>query len=117
MFKQIDRDGDNYLSKGELGAFVVGMQFEGVNPSKDEEDIAQKLMQEFDVERPDDRIDQEEFTKGISKLLNAVRGDKVSHHTADTLKYLDDFEEVSWLYSKSLSPLLLNFLGQMVMKL
>ncbi|KNA15336.1 hypothetical protein SOVF_098490 [Spinacia oleracea] len=93
VFKQIDRDGDNYLSKGELGAFVVGMQFEGVNPSKDEEDIAQKLMQEFDVERPDDRIDQEEFTKGISKLLNAVRGDKVSHHTADTLKYLDDFEE------------------------
>uniref|UniRef100_A0A803LVR6 EF-hand domain-containing protein n=1 Tax=Chenopodium quinoa TaxID=63459 RepID=A0A803LVR6_CHEQI len=93
VFKAIDRDDNGFLSKGELGAFVVGMNFEGVNVGMGEDDIVQKVMNEFDVERPDDRIDLEKFTMGISKLLNTVRGDKVSHHNADTMKYLNDYDE------------------------
>ncbi|XP_021743135.1 sodium/calcium exchanger NCL-like [Chenopodium quinoa] len=93
VFKAIDRDDNGFLSKGELGAFVVGMNFKGVSVGVGEDDIVEKVMKEFDVERPDDRIDLEEFTKGISKLLNIVRGDRISHNNADTMKYLNDYDE------------------------
>ncbi|CAO2833334.1 unnamed protein product [Amaranthus hypochondriacus] len=91
VFKAIDRDNDGYLSKGELGAFVVGMNVEGVGMGFD--DMVQKLMNELDTEHHDQRIDPDEFTRGISKLLNIVKGDKVSHHTADTLKHLEKYDE------------------------
>lgn len=91
VFKAIDLDGDNFLSKGELGAFVIGMHIEGMAMGKD--DIVQKIMKEFDTGKPDDRIDQDEFAQGISKLLSIVRGDGVSSHATDVSKHIDNFDE------------------------
>lgn len=93
VFKKIDHDNSQHLSRGELGAFVVGLNFEGMSMGKD--DIVEKVMKEFDTERPDGTIDLDEFTKGITKLLDRVRGAKVSHHNADTSKALDVYDEVS----------------------
>ena len=61
------------------------------------DDIVQKLMNELDTEHQDQRIDPDEFIRGISKLLDIVKGDKVSHHTADTLKHIEKYNEVGWL--------------------
>lgn len=91
LFRAIDQDGDHYLSKGELGAFVIGMKYEGL--SQDEDDIAHKIMKEFDTERQDDRIDLDEFIEGVSRLLNVVKGGNVPHRNADTFKYIDAYDE------------------------
>ncbi|XP_074319301.1 sodium/calcium exchanger NCL-like [Silene latifolia] len=95
IFKAIDLDDNNHLSKAELRAFVIGMHLDGVNLG--EEDIAGKVLKEFDTERQDDKIDLEEFTIGISKLLAIVRGDGASHRNADTIKYIDQYDEESKL--------------------
>ncbi|KAH9622427.1 hypothetical protein KSS87_001727 [Heliosperma pusillum] len=95
IFKAIDLDGDNRLSKAELRAFVIGMHPEGMGLG--EEDIANKVLKEFDTERQDDIVDLDEFTLGISKLLSLVRGDGASHHNADTIKYIDQYDEESKL--------------------
>ncbi|KNA06771.1 hypothetical protein SOVF_177950 [Spinacia oleracea] len=90
LFKAIDQNGDNHLSSGELRAFVVGMQFEGMG----EDYFLDKVMKEFDTDRPDDRIDQQEFVQGISKFLALVRGEKaIDHNDADTQKYLSHYDE------------------------
>nr|BAI94501.1 sodium/calcium exchanger protein [Dianthus caryophyllus] len=93
IFKAIDQDGDTHLSKGELRAFVIGMRLEGV--SLEEEDIAEKILKAFDTERHDDRIDLDEFIKGISKLFTTVRGDRSMHHNGDALEHLDRYDEES----------------------
>ncbi|KAK9688799.1 hypothetical protein RND81_09G011700 [Saponaria officinalis] len=87
IFKAIDLDSDNHLSKGELRAFVIGMRLEGI--SVGEEDIANKVLKEFDTERQDDKIDLDEFSRGISRLLALVRGDVASHRNADTESKLE----------------------------
>lgn len=92
IFQAVDQDNDGYLSKGELTAFVVGMHIDGMSVAED--DVVQKLMKEFDTETLDGRLDRVEFSQGISKLLSLVRGDKVSHHNADTLKHIDSYDEV-----------------------
>lgn len=91
IFQAVDQDNDGYLSKGELTAFVVGMHIDGMSVAED--DVVQKLMKEFDTETLDGRLDRAEFSQGISKLLSLVRGDKVSHHNADTLKHIDSYDE------------------------
>ncbi|XP_074290247.1 sodium/calcium exchanger NCL-like [Silene latifolia] len=96
IFKAIDLDGDNHLSKGELRAFLIGMRLEGLGLN--EEDIAQKLLKEFDTERQDDEIDLDEFIGGISKLLALVRSNKASSpNGADSIRYLDQYDEESKL--------------------
>lgn len=91
LFDQIDQNHNGFLSKGELGAFVIGMHLEGM--SMGQEDIASKVMKYFDTETEDGSIDRDEFERGISKLLNAIRGAQVSPHNADTMKYLDSYDE------------------------
>lgn len=74
------------------------MQFEGMG----EDYFLDKVMKEFDTDRPDDRIDQQEFVQGISKFLALVRGEKaIDHNDADTQKYLSHYDEVCCFNNKS----------------
>lgn len=91
LFKKIDLDRNGFLSKGELGAFIIGMHLEEMNLHED--DIVNSVMKELDTERQDDTVDLSEFVRGISRLLNRIRGGRVSHHTAETFKYLDVYDE------------------------
>ncbi|KAH9613661.1 hypothetical protein KSS87_016976 [Heliosperma pusillum] len=95
IFEGIDENKDNHLSKGELRAFLYGMNLEGIR--LDDENIAQKLLKEFDTERQDDQIDLDEFIGGISKLLALVRGNKASSPNGDSIRYLDQYDEESKL--------------------
>ncbi|CAO2836223.1 unnamed protein product [Amaranthus hypochondriacus] len=90
IFREIDLDGDGQLSEEEFAAFIVGMQLEGIGMGTN--DIVQKLMKELDRERPNQQIDLDEFTEGISKLLHVLTGDKTSRH-ADTIKPLEKYDE------------------------
>ncbi|KAG2683891.1 hypothetical protein I3760_10G055100 [Carya illinoinensis] len=65
FFQKIDKNRDNFISVSELRALILGIQIEvGLN----EDELEAKVMQEFDISG-DDRINETEFVKGISKWL------------------------------------------------
>ena len=93
VYEAIDQDGDGALSEGELKAFVIGMHLEGMSVGTD--DIVHKVLQEFDTERRDGKIDFDEFKNGISKLLSGfVKRDRAPHESTDNIKYIDAVDEV-----------------------
>ncbi|KAG7959074.1 hypothetical protein I3843_10G054600 [Carya illinoinensis] len=72
-FQKIDKNRDDSISVSELRALILGIQIEvGLN----EDELEAKMMQEFDISG-DDRINETEFVKGISKCL------VLSRHPAD----------------------------------
>ncbi|KAL2944490.1 Sodium/calcium exchanger NCL [Bienertia sinuspersici] len=81
IFHALDHDESGYLSRGELGAFVVGMNFEGMSMGKD--DIVEKVMKEFDTGNQDGKLDLEEFIQGIS---NEEAGEEIENIKATTIK-------------------------------
>lgn len=91
LFKKIDQDQNGFLSRGELGAFIIGMHLDELNLHDD--DIVDSVMKELDTEKQDDQVDLSEFVRGISRLIKRARGGRVSHHTAETFKYLDVYDE------------------------
>ncbi|XP_057531274.1 sodium/calcium exchanger NCL-like [Amaranthus tricolor] len=92
VYEAIDQDGDGALSEGELKAFVIGMHLEGMSVGTD--DIVHKVLQEFDTERRDGKIDFDEFKNGISKLLSGfVKRDRAPHESTDNIKYIDAVDE------------------------
>ncbi|XP_041026691.1 sodium/calcium exchanger NCL2-like [Juglans microcarpa x Juglans regia] len=74
LFQKIDKNRDNYISVKELRALILGIQIEVGRSNEDE--FEAKVMQELDVSS-DDRINETEFVKGISKWL------VLSRHPAD----------------------------------
>ncbi|CAA3009484.1 sodium calcium exchanger family [Olea europaea subsp. europaea] len=91
LFKAIDENQDGYLSRTELRALIVGIQFSEIN--LDENDAVDKLIKDFDVTL-DSQVDFNEFTAGIERWLGEARGAKVQKHAGpDTIKYLDHFHE------------------------
>ncbi|KAL2476400.1 sodium/calcium exchanger family protein/calcium-binding EF hand family protein [Abeliophyllum distichum] len=91
LFKAIDENEDGFLSRTELRALIVGIQFNEIN--LDESDAVEKVIRDFDKSL-DSQIDFNEFTTGIGKWLEEARGAKVQKHSGpDTMKYLDNFHE------------------------
>lgn len=93
LFQAIDQDNNGHLSKGELRAFVIGIQLEGINIA--EEDIANKIMMALDTERQDDKIDLDEFKLGIRRMLDRIKGENGSPSNVDTLQRLEKYDEES----------------------
>ncbi|KAL2496455.1 sodium/calcium exchanger family protein/calcium-binding EF hand family protein [Forsythia ovata] len=91
LFKAIDENDDGFLSRTELRALIVGIQFNEIN--LDESDAVEKVIRDFD-KTLDSQIDFDEFTTGIGRWLEEARGAKVQKHAGpDTMKYLDNFHE------------------------
>ncbi|KAL5575309.1 hypothetical protein UlMin_017008 [Ulmus minor] len=66
IFHKIDQNNNTYLSKDELRTWILGVQTQGM--FMDEDDFVEKFIKKFDFSS-DSRLDEEEFVKGISKLL------------------------------------------------
>lgn len=70
LFHKIDLDSNGQVSRAELRALVIGIEFEEVD--LDSDDAVEKLMQDFD-RSGNDGIEEEEFVEGISKWLNEAK--------------------------------------------
>ncbi|CBI20221.3 sodium/calcium exchanger NCL [Vitis vinifera] len=66
LFHTIDENHDGNLSKAELRALIVGIQFEEIDLDKNE--AVDKVMSDFDTSN-DQFVDEGEFVKGISRWL------------------------------------------------
>ncbi|OAY78590.1 hypothetical protein ACMD2_17270 [Ananas comosus] len=87
LFRHIDSDSDEMISRAELHAFIVGIQFEEID--LDTADAVDKVMDEFDISR-NNYIEEGEFINGISKWLRkAMHAAAASHGYSN--KFLDDF--------------------------
>nr|CAD1842274.1 unnamed protein product [Ananas comosus var. bracteatus] len=87
LFRHIDSDSDEMLSRAELHAFILGIQFEEID--LDTADAVDKVMDEFDISR-NNYIEEGEFINGISKWLRkAMHAAAASHGYSN--KFLDDF--------------------------
>ncbi|KAL8144955.1 hypothetical protein AgCh_003244 [Apium graveolens] len=94
LFTAIDTDHDAYLSASELRALIVGIRFDEIN--LDEENAAAKLLKDFDSSL-DEKIDLEEFIRGIKNWLDEAMGLKSSPHDGaggETIKHLTRYHEV-----------------------
>ncbi|XP_074365355.1 sodium/calcium exchanger NCL-like [Apium graveolens] len=93
LFTAIDTDHDAYLSASELRALIVGIRFDEIN--LDEENAAAKLLKDFDSSL-DEKIDLEEFIRGIKNWLDEAMGLKSSPHDGaggETIKHLTRYHE------------------------
>lgn len=89
IFKTIDTDDDDLLTKGELKAFVIGIRFEEID--LDASEAVDKIMAAFDTSH-DNRLSKEEFGKGIKEWVKkAVRSGKGSSlkNVVGTMKIID----------------------------
>lgn len=88
LFRNIDENGDGYLSAAELRALVMGIHFEELDLDKD--DAVAKIMKDFDTSN-DFQLDIHEFVGGISKWLNRAKiaGAASGLRNFGTMKFLD----------------------------
>ena len=70
LFSAIDTNKDRSISKSELRALIVGINFEEID--LDKEDAIDKLMKDFDTSH-NDEIDKGEFFEGIKKWLGKLK--------------------------------------------
>lgn len=91
MFRTIDSDKDKNISRDELHAFLVGVQFEEMGLEK--KGAIDKVMEDFDTSE-NNLIEEEEFTAGISKWLKEARR-TVSISGKNSSSFLTDFHQVT----------------------
>ncbi|XP_059440708.1 sodium/calcium exchanger NCL-like [Corylus avellana] len=70
LFSAIDTNKDGNISKSELRALIVGIEFEEID--LDKEDAVDKLMKDFDTSH-NDVIDKGEFVQGIKRWLRKLK--------------------------------------------
>ncbi|XP_072959349.1 sodium/calcium exchanger NCL1-like [Typha angustifolia] len=87
LFHRMDLDSDGMISRAELHAFIIGIQFEEINLDKD--DAVDKVMEEFDLSG-NSSIEEGEFVEGISKWLKDAKR-TVGNSGAYSRKFLHDF--------------------------
>ncbi|KAJ4956119.1 hypothetical protein NE237_012902 [Protea cynaroides] len=90
LFKTIDLDSYGYLSRSELIALIIGIQFEEIDFNKD--DVVEKLIIDFDTTH-DHKLDQDEFVNGISRWINVAKKSVVLARTPGphTTDIINDF--------------------------
>ncbi|MQL78492.1 hypothetical protein Taro_010901 [Colocasia esculenta] len=66
LFQRIDADNNGEISHAELKALIIGIQFDDID--LDSDDAVEKVMNDFDTSR-NNRIDEDEFQRGISRWL------------------------------------------------
>ncbi|PKA51638.1 hypothetical protein AXF42_Ash003005 [Apostasia shenzhenica] len=102
LFHKIDLDENNLLSRSELRAFIIGIQFEEIDLDRD--DAVDKVMDEFDTSG-NASIEEEEFIHGISRWILEAKH-SVADSGAYSKKFVHDFhrktkEEHDMLIDKS----------------
>lgn len=70
LFHKIDMDESSSLSRAELHALIIGINFEEVD--FDRMDAVEKVMDDFDTSR-NDVVEEEEFVQGMKKWLNEAK--------------------------------------------
>ncbi|KAL2483573.1 sodium/calcium exchanger family protein/calcium-binding EF hand family protein [Forsythia ovata] len=88
LFKAIDVNDDGSLSRSELRALIVGIQFSEFN--LDENDAIEKVMRDFDTSR-DSRVNLKEFIDGVERWLEEAKRAKISKQAGPG--YIDNFHE------------------------
>ncbi|KAF3333288.1 Sodium/calcium exchanger protein [Carex littledalei] len=89
LFQAIDSDEDKHISRDELHAFLVGVQFEEMGLEK--QGAVNQVMEDFDTSE-NNRIEETEFIAGISKWLKEARS-TVSISGSNPSNFLSDFHQ------------------------
>ncbi|RLM91372.1 uncharacterized protein C2845_PM08G01740 [Panicum miliaceum] len=89
LFHKIDIDKSRTLSRAELHALIVGINFEEVD--FDRMDAVDKVMDDFDTSR-NDAVEEEEFVQGMKKWLNEAKR-SVPASGAFSNKFINEFHE------------------------
>nr|CAD1822234.1 unnamed protein product [Ananas comosus var. bracteatus] len=87
LYRKLDLDSDGVISRAELAALIVGIQFEEIDLDRD--DAVDKIMDDFDTSG-NAIIEEEEFIQGITKWLKEARR-TVPASGAYSKKFLHDF--------------------------
>ncbi|XP_062189983.1 sodium/calcium exchanger NCL1-like [Phragmites australis] len=87
LFHKIDMDRSHSLSRAELHALIIGINFEEID--FDKEDAVNKIMDDFDTSG-NNTVEEEEFVQGMKKWLNEAKrsipaGGAFSH------KFINDY--------------------------
>jgi hypothetical protein len=90
LFRKIDMDESRSLSRAELHALIVGINFEEVD--FDRTDAVDKVMDDFDTSR-NDVVEEEEFVQGMRKWLDEARR-SVPVGGAFSSKFIHEYHEV-----------------------
>ncbi|XP_062168650.1 sodium/calcium exchanger NCL-like [Alnus glutinosa] len=93
LFSAIDTDKDGNISKTELRALIVGIEFEEII-DLDHDDAVDKIMIDFDTSH-NEVIDKEEFFQGIKRWLSKLKQRLPSSGDPgpQTERFLNDFHQ------------------------
>ncbi|EMS60383.1 hypothetical protein TRIUR3_19685 [Triticum urartu] len=89
LFYKIDNDGSRDLSRAELHALIIGINFEEIDFDKN--DVVDKIMDDFDTSG-NDTVDEEEFLAGMKIWINEAKR-KVQASGAYANKFINDYHE------------------------
>ncbi|TVU06749.1 hypothetical protein EJB05_47561, partial [Eragrostis curvula] len=87
LFHKIDMDQSHSLSRSELHAFIVGVNFEEVY--FDKSDAVDKIMNDFDTSG-NDVVEEEEFMQGMKKWLNEAKRRMPGNHSFSH-RFIDEY--------------------------
>ncbi|KAI9086061.1 hypothetical protein K1719_032138 [Acacia pycnantha] len=92
LFSKVDENVDGQLSRGELRALFIGIQFDEID--LDHDDAVTKIIEDFDTSR-NSQINEDEFFNGISIWLSKVKRSRRLSADAGphTMKFLSDFHQ------------------------
>ena len=85
-------DESHNLSRSELHALIIGINFEEIDFDKD--DAVNKVMDDFDTSG-NDVVEESEFIVGMTKWLNEAKH-KVPASGAYSNKFVSDYHSVSF---------------------
>nr|CAD1843260.1 unnamed protein product [Ananas comosus var. bracteatus] len=87
LFHKIDLDENGLISRAELRAFIIGIQFEEIDLDRD--DAVDKVMDDFDTSG-NDIIEEEEFIRGICNWLEEAKR-SITYSGAYSKRFLQNF--------------------------
>ncbi|KAG8053008.1 hypothetical protein GUJ93_ZPchr0001g32606 [Zizania palustris] len=90
LFTKIDIDGDKALSRAELHALIIGINFEEIDFDKD--DAVNKIMDDFDTSG-NNYVEDAEFIEGMKKWLNEAKR-TLPASGAYSNKFISDYHAV-----------------------
>lgn len=89
LFHKINNDDSRNLSRAELHALIIGINFEEID--FDMNDAVDKIMDDFNTSG-NDTIEEDEFVAGMKKWLNEAKR-KVAPSGAYSNKFVNDYHE------------------------